>query len=606
MPTLPSVSIRSLLMLVLLLLLAGSSVAQTRAKLERANRLLKERAFVDASKLYLEILDRHEVSEAKLNLAECYRLMGSSIEAEYWFGQSIQLSEAKPIDKLHYGMALQSNNKCEQAKRWFDEYARLNPDDLRGQMLSKACGTAVLNELLSKNTELFDVASMATINSNYRDYAPFIYKNGIAFVSERDKGIVDEKINAETNAPFSKLYYIAIDGVGDTARVAGKRYTRPIKLNELNSSLHDGPMSVTADGKRAILTRTNLYGRNDAGIRKNKIYWVVSLGGGHWSEPKTFAFNSDEYSTMHPAISPDGKVIYFASDMPGGFGGYDLYKTNYEDGRWSPPINLGPEINTEGNEGYPFVHASGDLYFSSNGRIGMGGQDVYVVKLGAEGTGEIINMGYPINSPSDDISFVMNANKTRGFFASNRNGDVSSDDIFSFTRTAVNVELLVVDKETGKAIGGARVMCECGTKSQNADAQGNYSIELPSSRNCEFIAGRDGYKSSSKVALTKGKAPGSTLHLKIELETERRREVLLTGVARTRDEQPLRTRDLAQLTESFPNLTLEGFQLFSMMRRVWTHRGIVSTLDAVDARCLQALPPLKKWCRYVVLTMTKS
>ncbi len=547
---------------------AAPATAQ-KAELKRANQLYKSLSLQKAIVAYLDILDRRDVAEAKINLADCYRRLANTSEAEYWYGQVVHLPEAKPIHKLQYGMALQSNNKCEQAQKWFDEYTRLEPNDLRGQLLAKSCGSVLVSDLLSRSAEFYEVKTLpAPVNSNFRDFGPTFYndgkKEGIVFASSRDLGNVVVNKDMMSGEGFLDAFFTEIKKPGAEAPknsdfVGG--FSKPVKFNnQLNTTLHDGPFCFSQDGNTVFMTRTNATGKSDDKYRKLKIYFAYKDNKGTWSEPKGVPFNSDEYSVSHPSLSADGNTLYFASDMPTGFGGYDIYKSSLENGRWGPPINLGPEINTEGNEVYPFIHQSGDLYFSANGRAGLGGYDVYYIKTGIESDGKVSNVGYPVNSTADDFSFVMNADRSMGFFSSNRNGGNMGDDIFQFKRLAVEVNVLVVDKTTGKPIENAAIMTACGNKRFTTDEYGKFVMELPLDKNCEFGATKEGYSSASKEISTKGKQPGQLLRLRLELDSDTRREVPLAGVIKDKKGNPIAKAEVQLINE----------------------KGIVERLDTTD------------------------
>ncbi|RYY08897.1 MAG: flagellar motor protein MotB, partial [Chitinophagaceae bacterium] len=211
---------------------------------------------------------------------------------------------------------------------------------------------------------------------------------------------------------------------------------------ELNTSLHDGPMSLTRDQKFAFYNRNNFRtskgGRNKGGVYKLNMFSAQNAGG-KWYGVRPFQYNSLEYSTAHPALTPDGNVLYFVSDMPGGFGGKDLYYTVKTGDLWGKPVNMGSVINTEGDETFPYVSPDGTLYFSSNGHTGLGGLDIFKVTLKDKvPVSKITNLGVPVNSSKDDFGLIINASNASGYFSSNRYG---SDDIFKYDYAPVVVKL---------------------------------------------------------------------------------------------------------------------------------------------------------------------
>ena len=263
------------------------------------------------------------------------------------------------------------------------------------------------------------------INSPNLDFSPTFYKNGIVFVSSRKNwGEVDRSID-ET---YFDLYYSDLD--------ESKLPLGPSNFSKnINSDLHEGPMVFNVTGEVMFFTRNNyIDGKRKAssnGKVGNKIYRATK-GEYDWDNIIELPFNSDEYSCQHPALSADGKRLYFSSDMPGGHGGYDLYFVDWTRGGWSSPVNMGPEINSEANEGYPFLHNSGFLFYSSNNNRSIGGLDIFLVDLNSNGEWKSISIGTPFNSPDDDFGILLDPDANYGFFSSNRMDGKGKDDIYRF------------------------------------------------------------------------------------------------------------------------------------------------------------------------------
>ena len=188
---------------------------------------------------------------------------------------------------------------------------------------------------------------------------------------------------------------------------------------------HQG--TATTSGSKLIFTR-NAMSRGDTESRL-QLYWVENLAG-TWKEEKPFEYNSSDYSVSHPSLSKDGKTLYFVSDMPGGLGGNDLYECTWTTSEWSQPQNLGQTINTTGDETAPFIHNNQTLYFASNGHGGFGGLDVFKVVINDDHPVEVQNLGFPVNTPSDDFGLILNEEGSHGFLASNRENGGFNDDIF--------------------------------------------------------------------------------------------------------------------------------------------------------------------------------
>jgi outer membrane protein OmpA-like peptidoglycan-associated protein len=306
-----------------------------------------------------------------------------------------------------------------------------------------------------------EVNNSVLINSPNLEFSPVYYQNGLVYVTSRYKsGAVDKKIN-ET---FFELFYSELDAAGNP--------TKPQEFSvNINSQAHEGPVSFSREGDRMYFTRNNMTkGMTKAdskGSIQLKIY-EAKRGVFDWEDVVEMSFNSDEYSVMHPTLSADGKTLYFSSDMPGGYGGFDLYKVTRNKARWTSPVNLGKHINTDKNDVFPFIHDSGTLFFSSNGHNGQGGLDIYSVDLSNENSkGVVINLGAPFNSKDDDLSLILNEEGTQGYFTSGRKGGVGKDDIYQFDapnglnnlgeRPMLNAQIIVVNEVTGERLPGAGV-----------------------------------------------------------------------------------------------------------------------------------------------------
>jgi WD40-like Beta Propeller Repeat len=311
-------------------------------KLNKAKRYMEQLNYIGAIEVYNQILDKDDNAEAKINIAECYRKISDSENAEYWYGQVVRLPEAEPIHGLFYGQALQRNGKCDLAKEWYEKYIATVPDDLRGQYLVEACDYE--DELMTKNSGIYDIQQLQ-INSNLDDFSPVYFKEGIVFASERDKGSTVKRTHTWTGNPFLELFFVkAEEQKGEEC--GNYTYGSPEKFTKtLNSKFHDAAVAFSNDQQQIFFTRNNIedgkVGKDDEGIVKLKIFSATNKGGDSWGDTEGLPFNSNEYSVAHPSLTPDGNRLFFASDMPGGFGGMDLYASEKENGKWGPPMNLG-------------------------------------------------------------------------------------------------------------------------------------------------------------------------------------------------------------------------------------------------------------------------
>ncbi|RMG77204.1 MAG: hypothetical protein D6714_20160 [Bacteroidetes bacterium] len=495
--------------LLLCFLFAADLAFGQSAKLKRGREYMANLDYISAIELYNSILDKNDVPEAIINLAEAYRKINDTENAEVWYRRAMELPEVQPIHKLYYGMMLMRNGKCGLARDWFQQYVDAAPDDLRGQYLLRACDYE--EELMQKSAGIFEVQH-TDFNSDLDDFGVAYYKKGLVFASDRDRNPIVDRKHTWTGNPFLELYYLDMRQTGSTSEedpCGNYIFGRPEKFsNEINSKFHDATVSFSKDGDEMYFTRNNFIdgkkGEDDEGIIKLKIFYAKSAGEGRWQDLEDLPFNSNEYNVAHPSLSADGKKLFFSSDMPGGYGGMDLYVSERENGRWGPPINLGPEVNTEGHEIFPYVDHNGRLYFASDGLIGLGGLDIYFVEEKGEGVyTSPENLGFPINTIADDFGIIFNETGTCGFFSSDRAGGVGGDDIYLFKKTAVPVEVYVYDAKTQMPIEGASVYFDCKDETFTTNDMGKIIFDLKLNQCCQFTANFDGYAENSAEGCTK-------------------------------------------------------------------------------------------------------
>ncbi|WP_066759761.1 OmpA family protein [Crocinitomix algicola] len=383
--------------------------------------------------------------EAKRNLAMSYWKSNNLEKADSVFAIIVKMNEHNAQDEYNYGQILKEEEKYDKANIWLEKFATAHPNELRSVEFQSKRST--LGDL-RKNNPQFAVKNLE-INSKHQDFGAAIYKDQIVFASSREK---DKPIIRRWNwnqLPFLDIYTADRTNTNELENVS-------LLNKQINKKFHEGPVAFNFDGTKMIFTRNNYSEKaSDKKIRLKLFSVEKDSSSGEWINLKSLPFNSPEHSVGQPSISKDGKWLYFASDMPGGIGGVDLYKAEIKaDGTYGPAINLGDAINTEGDEMFPFIHNSNELFvYASNGKFGLGGLDVFVTQINKDGTfGKTINPGAPINSNRDDFSFILNEDQTEGYFASNRAGGKGSDDIYSFTMNAPFVfgktmKGIFVDKE---------------------------------------------------------------------------------------------------------------------------------------------------------------
>jgi len=410
----------------------------TLAKLiEKADSYFKKMWYAEAAQLYEQALAISESPSYELisKAGDSHYFNTNMERAYYWYDQLFHSyrKDMSADNIFKYAHALKGTGRYARAKRMMRLYNR-KLDDGEGS-IPEAENASEKREVLLDNileTENRVTVRDLDVNSPYSDFAPMYFQDDqLVFASAADSAFLSTHRYKWNNQPFLDLYVGAINKESQEVRNAVKF------SKKINTKYHEAGVTFSPDNQTMYFTRNNYskkLKRDKNGVNNLKIYRSEKVNG-EWTEGVELPFNSDEYSTGHPALSPDGKQLYFVSDMPGSIGSTDIFVVDvHEDGSFSSPRNLGPEINTERKEMFPFINDS-KLYFSSDGHVGLGGLDIYEVAFdGANGFLEVRNLGKPINSNRDDFSFIVNEDTQEGYFASNRPGGKGDDDIYYFKR----------------------------------------------------------------------------------------------------------------------------------------------------------------------------
>lgn len=336
-----------------------------------------------------------------------------------------------PEDYFNYSMVLKANGKYYESDMWMKRFAEQKPYDLR--TLDYQMYRTELKNLLLDNGN-YTITSLK-VNTTALDFGPSFYQNKIVFSSTREGVRLISRRYNWTGKPFWDMYVSEKDGV---------QLKKPKVFDKgLNGKLHDGPASFARNGSLIAFTRNHYKDKSKDNVVELQIYFS-NLVNGKWSEPVAFPLNNEGYSVGHPCLSADGNTMYFASDMPGGFGKADLYRiTRNDNGSWGQAENLGNKVNTEGDEMYPYYKEEGRiLFFSSNGRYGLGGLDIFIYALNFSGFGLVYNAGAPLNTQYDDFAVIADDKVVNGYFTSNRRGGKGGDDLYSVTFNSVPKVLL--------------------------------------------------------------------------------------------------------------------------------------------------------------------
>lgn len=413
-----------------LLLLLSTSVYSQKGKIVSANKEYDNYAYVDAIKTYEKIADKgYKSVEVLQKLGDSYYFNGKLESAAKWYGELFAMSKEVDAEYYYrYSQSLKSIGEYEKANQMLARFNEKNANDVRGKEYKNQ--TDYL-EIIKQNSGRYTIDN-AGINTQYSDYGSSFFENKVIFTSARDtSGVFSKRVHTWTGESFTNLYAVTLNEDGSV--------TNPERFaKEISTRFHEATPVFTKDGKTMYFTRNNYNngkkGKDSQKTTLLKIY-RATLKDGKWTAVTELPFNSNSYSTAHPALSPDDKTLYFASNMPGTLGQSDIFKVAIkEDGSFGTPENLGTTINTPGRETFPFVSADNELYFASDGHLGLGGLDIFVSRLSKEGTFKTVqNIGAPVNSPKDDFSFLINTTTKKGFLSSNREGGQGTDDIYKFT-----------------------------------------------------------------------------------------------------------------------------------------------------------------------------
>ncbi|GAB4007660.1 hypothetical protein GCM10028808_11920 [Spirosoma migulaei] len=541
--------------------------AQTDSLLQQADRLLNYKAYGRAIEAYSQILTEQadqltptQKSTAQSRIAYAYKQVGDGQKAERYYREALANgANEDPQQVLQFAQTLVGNGKFQEGQKQFERYTQLKDKEPTRQSITSPPGT---NKAGSRKEAVKYRLEYLAFNTSGEEFSPAFYQDGLVYVAGKKGGSAIETTGSGGGSGYLDLLYIPnrnnlkaasiINADGSTSKASNERaktdrqtdnsnygrqtandsprvpnFSEGINISSglgyevspqnaskrfsrtLNTKYHEGPATFSQDGSQIIFTRNNYNNgranKSTEGVNKLKLYTAIQQNGA-WTDIVELPFNSDEYSVGHPALSHDDALLYFASDMPGGFGGTDLYVTRFQDGRWSRPVNLGSTINTKGNELFPFVDEGGNLYFSTDGHKGLGGLDVFFATLSQGITVQSVeHLDAPINSPQDDFGLITDANRQGGYFSSNRRD--GNDDIYRFVRESSlygcrDLVIRLYDTNTEQPLDSVNVLVKSRgegrpDKTLTSDQNGYVRICLEGTNDFIFQASRDGYINST-------------------------------------------------------------------------------------------------------------
>jgi len=455
-----------------------------QSNLRKADNYYSKLQYQNAIEFYKRVLERDSSHfKSKLRLAELYMILKDPDSSAVWYDKIIStVNDPSKIDPEHYynyAQVLSSTNRYEEALSWYELYAVLVPGDSRN--MDKIQFLNNMDYYLS-DSNLYELIVLP-FNSDHSDFGVKYYDSGFVFISSRDKRVLltnnAKSAMSEKESPLN-LYYVGLD--------SPDHYQEPAHFQkELKTRFHEGPLAFYADNKKVIFTRNNYYEgkktRSTLGILNVGLFSAEMDDDNNWKKIEAFEYNNPEYSNGHPSLSEDNKRLYFSSNMPGGIGGNDIYVSFDENGKWGKPVNLGPEINTPGDEMFPYISDDSTLYFASDGWGGFGSLDIFRA-LGHDSVFiSPYNLGFPINTNKDDFALVINEEERSGYFSSDREGGKGFDDIYAFNVKSFKIHARVLElfqKEPIPEVLASLINIDGDTIDQRySDEKGRFQMELP-------------------------------------------------------------------------------------------------------------------------------
>jgi peptidoglycan-associated lipoprotein len=468
---------------------------------EKAKKYEDAKKYFDASQIYKKIYssskDKNEKALAAIKASETFKQVGNIKEADKWLNNAIKQNSTAPEVNLMKAKVFIYNELYTDALKSLNDYKKESKNDTMGDYLT---GVATNGLKWKKEKSKYIVENLKVVNTKFFDFAPAVFKKDLMiFTSDREGGI--------NKTPYSWTGYTFSDFYKSERNKKTGNWGSPILIKDkLNTKFNDGSGNFDSKG---VFYCTQCNGKKGEGMHCN--IYQTELKNKDWDEPELLPFNNDSlYDCSQPCPTPDGQILFFSSNMPGGIGGHDIWFVTYskKSKTWSDPINAGPAINTPKDEVYPWIHNDGTMFFSSNGKNGMGGMDIYSAIGQGKDWSEVKNMKAPINSGADDFAFSCDDRKESGFLTSNRVGGKGNDDIYTFKMAPLEICLVgtITDCKTNEPLANAIVTVTNSIDTSRiilkTDAKGGYKTKCNLKPNAEYSVyaqKREDYYFDSKV-----------------------------------------------------------------------------------------------------------
>ena len=480
-------------LLIITLISLSNLVAQNNST-KKADRLFDRFEFVKAAEEYLKITNNDANNFYVISrLAESYYNIFDTKNAEKWFEKIVDENDSEIIYK--YAQMLKANGKYKESNTWMNKFSEMKPYDSRAIAFRNTPN--YIDKIIEKGKK-FNIQNL-NINSEYSDFGSTMFNNKLYFVSAKEPGFL-EKPYSWSNEGFLNIYSSHINENGS--------YLDRIEFDDLNSKYHEGVISFVDDGNTAYFTRESYFEKEyekseDSNTKYSQLYiYRASKQNGKWLSIESLKINDQNYSNKNPMVGPKGEYLYFSSNMPNGFGQYDIYKAKInDDGSVAKPENLGQKINSEGQEGFPFLSEDNIIYFSSDGHLGLGGLDVFYSKNVDGKWSNVRNVGIPVNSGADDFAFMIKGDD--GYISSNRSGGLGKDDIYAIKKIMplcdILLESVIVDAKTDTPIDSALTSVSDNTgiinNSKETNNEGIVEYIFECEDEIQLMVSKDGYES---------------------------------------------------------------------------------------------------------------
>ncbi|MEN8885651.1 MAG: OmpA family protein [Winogradskyella sp.] len=463
---------------------------------KKADKQFTRYEFVKAAESYKKLVEDGKADAYVYGqLAESYYNIFNTVEAERYYAKALETS-SEPEMIYKYAQMLKANGKYEESNQQMDKFATMRPSDDRATAYRD--NPNYLPKILEQGKK-FNLQN-ADFNSEQSDFGGTMSDGKLYITSGRNNS---RKTYGWNQEPFLDIYTMSKNS-------DGSYQAAELMNDEINTRYHEGLVSFSPDGSTMYFSRESYFEKDFqkdslSRTRFSQLYlFKATKLGNDWDTVESLKINSKNYSVKNPAVSADGNTLFFASDMPGGFGMFDIYKAPInEDGSLGTPVNMGQKVNTEGQEMFPYVSSNNTIYFSSNGHLGLGGMDVFYTKEIDGKLAPIRNVGIPINSNADDFAFTIDEDTEEGFVSSNRDGGKGSDDVYAFKKLQPLCDVLitatVLDDKTRAPLSGASVSLydaegnKIVSKMTNAEGIAEFIVECENDSELEVTI--DGYDS---------------------------------------------------------------------------------------------------------------